>query len=132
MQKDDTLDDLRREIDLIDDSLHDLLMRRSEVSRAIRQGQAAVGNRRQRRPSASAQACPGSGHPSQTVGAAHRRSSGARAGPHLARDHCFQPQGPEQFHLHVYAAENHSGSSIWRMPISARKRRSAVIRGRRL
>ena len=30
-----TLDDLRREIDAIDDSIHDLLIRRAEVSRAI-------------------------------------------------------------------------------------------------
>jgi chorismate mutase / prephenate dehydratase len=109
MQKDDTLDDLRREIDLIDDSLHDLLMRRSEVSRAIarvKQPSATEGNGAlvpALRPAREAAIL-------RRLLARHTGDLPARVLVRIWREIIASSlRVQSRFHLHVYAAENHSG-----------------------
>ena len=110
MQKDlATLEDLRREIDRIDDSLQDLLIRRSEVSHAIakvKQPSAAEGNGTlvpALRPAREAAIL-------RRLLARHTGDLPARVLVRIWREIIASSlRVQSKFHLHVYAAENHSG-----------------------
>jgi chorismate mutase len=110
MRKDlGTLDDLRREIDRIDDSLHDLLIRRSEVSHAIakvKQPAAAEGNGTlvpALRPAREAAIL-------RRLLARHKGGLPARVLVRIWREIIASSLHVQsKFHLHVYGAENHSG-----------------------
>jgi chorismate mutase len=110
MQKDvATLDDLRREIDQIDDSLHDLLIRRSEVSRVIakvKQPSAAEGNGTlvpALRPAREAAIL-------RRLLARHKGDLPARVLVRIWREIIASSlRVQSKFHLHVYAAGSHSG-----------------------
>ena len=110
MQKDlATLDDLRSEIDRIDDSIHDLLIRRSEISRSIakvKQPSATEGNGTlvpALRPAREAAIL-------RRLLARHKGDLPARVLVRIWREIIASSlRVQSKFHLHVYAAGNHSG-----------------------